>query len=49
MTDLPCDAVLNGCSAVDVRSPAAGPDVVDPTALALRVLAGVAGTEQRTA
>ena len=49
VTDLPCDAVLNGCSAVDVRSPSAGPDVVDPTALALRVLAGVAGTEPRTA
>lgn len=43
VTDLPCDAVLNGCSAVDVRAPSSGPDVVDPTALALRVLAGVEG------
>jgi Asp/Glu/hydantoin racemase len=44
VADLPCDAVFNGCSAVDVHVPSSGPDVVDPTALALRVLAGVAGT-----
>jgi hypothetical protein len=40
---LGCDAVLNGCSAVDVRAPGRGPAVVDPTALALRVLADVSG------
>jgi Asp/Glu/hydantoin racemase len=43
VADLPCDAVLNGCSAVDVSGRSAGPAVVDPTALALRVLAGVTG------
>ena len=43
VADLGCDAVLNGCSAVDVRAPARGPVVVDPTALALRVLADVTG------
>ena len=43
VADLRCDAVFNGCSAVDVRTPSSGPDVVDPTALALRVLAGVVG------
>jgi Asp/Glu/hydantoin racemase len=43
VSDLRCDAVFNGCSAVDVHAPSSGPDVVDPTALALRVLAGVAG------
>lgn len=42
-SDLGCDAVLNGCSAVDVHTPGRGPVVVDPTALALRVLAGVHG------
>ena len=42
VADLPCDAVLNGCSAVDVRGRAPGPAVVDPTALALRVLVGIA-------
>lgn len=31
------DAVINGCSAVEVR-PAGGPPVVDPTALALRLV-----------
>lgn len=41
VADLPCDAVLNGCSAVDVGGHSAGPVVVDPTALALRVLAGI--------
>lgn len=40
-TDFGCDAVLNGCSAVDVRAPGRSPIVVDPTALALRVLADV--------
>ena len=44
VADLPCDAVLNGCSAVDVRGRLPGPVVVDPTALALRVLAGIAET-----
>lgn len=35
------DAVINGCSAVEVR-PAGGPPVLDPTALALRLIgAGV--------
>ena len=43
VADLGCDAVLNGCSAVDVRAPGSGPVVVDPTALALRVLADVSG------
>ena len=43
VADLGCDAVLNGCSAVDVRGPGRGPLVVDPTALALRVLADVHG------
>jgi hypothetical protein len=43
VADLPCDAVLNGCSAVDVSGRSAGPAVVDPTALALRVLAGATG------
>ena len=43
VADLGCDAVLNGCSAVDVRAPGRGPVVVDPTALALRVLADVSG------
>lgn len=38
---LPSHAVLNGCSAVDVRPDGVGPVVVDPTALALRVLADV--------
>jgi hypothetical protein len=32
VADLGCDAVLNGCSAVDVRAPTGGPAVVDPTA-----------------
>lgn len=41
--DLPCEAVLNGCSAVDVRTPGRGPAVVDPTAVALRVLAAAHG------
>lgn len=41
--DLPSEAVLNGCSAVDVRLADGGPVVVDPTALALRVLADVRG------
>ncbi len=31
------DAVINGCSAVEVR-PAGGPPVLDPTALALRLI-----------
>lgn len=31
------DAVINGCSAVEVR-PAGGPHVLDPTALALRLI-----------
>ncbi|HET7194866.1 MAG TPA: hypothetical protein VFI99_07720 [Nocardioides sp.] len=44
VADLPCDAVLNGCSAVDVREGLPGPVVVDPTALALRVLAGIVDT-----
>ena len=43
VADLGCDAVLNGCSAVDVRAPGRGPVVVDPTALALHVLADVHG------
>ena len=44
VADLPCDAILNGCSAVDVRGASPGPVVVDPTALALRVLAGILDT-----
>lgn len=36
-----CDAVLNGCSAVDVRQHGGGPVVVDPAGTALRVLAAV--------
>lgn len=31
------DVVINGCSAVEVR-PAGGPRVIDPTALALRLI-----------
>lgn len=42
---LDCDAVLNGCSAVDVTGNASGPVIVDPTVLALRVLAQVRGSE----
>jgi Asp/Glu/hydantoin racemase len=46
------DAVINGCSAVEIR-PAGGPPVVDPTALALRLVgAGAAlfggGDDERT-
>jgi Asp/Glu/hydantoin racemase len=35
---LPVGAVVNGCSAVDVRVAGSGPRIVDPTAVALRVL-----------
>ena len=38
VADLPVGAVFNGCSAVDVRPAGAGPRIVDPTAVALRVL-----------
>lgn len=39
--ELQTDAVINGCSAVEVR-PTGGPPVLDPTALALRLIgAGV--------
>lgn len=46
------DAVINGCSAVEVR-PAGGPPVVDPTALALRLVGAGAvlfegGDDERT-
>ena len=40
---LGCDAVLNGCSAVDVAGGASGPVIVDPTVLALRIVAQVRG------
>jgi Asp/Glu/hydantoin racemase len=40
-----CAAVLNGCSAVDVARGASGPVVVDPTVLALRIVAQVRGAE----
>ena len=43
VADLTCDAILNGCSAVDVTHAGRGPVVVDPTALALRVLAEIHG------
>jgi hypothetical protein len=46
---LDCAAVLNGCSAVDVRSGVDGPVVVDPTALALRVVAQVRGVRRTAA
>ena len=38
VADLPVGAVVNGCSAVDVRVAGSGPRIVDPTAVALRVL-----------
>ncbi|WP_199435503.1 aspartate/glutamate racemase family protein [Qaidamihabitans albus] len=38
VADLDCAAVLNACSAVDVRSASGGPWQVDPTATALRLL-----------
>lgn len=38
VADLPVGAVVNGCSAVDVRAAGAGPRIIDPTAVALRVL-----------
>jgi Asp/Glu/hydantoin racemase len=38
------EAVINGCSAVDVRPRLRGPAVVDPTRLALRVLGVAAAT-----
>lgn len=46
---LDCDAVLNGCSAVDVTGAGSGPVIVDPTVLALRILAQVRGAEGRAA
>lgn len=39
VADLPVEAVINGCSAVEVRPESSGPHVVDPTELALRLLA----------
>lgn len=36
--DLPVGAVINGCSAVEVIPAGSGPRIVDPTAVALRVL-----------
>ncbi len=41
---LSSDAVLNGCSAVDVHPRGGGPALVDPTGLALRVLASRPGS-----
>ncbi|HEX6499991.1 MAG TPA: aspartate/glutamate racemase family protein [Micromonosporaceae bacterium] len=38
VADLPVPAVVNGCSAVDVRPADAGPRIVDPTATALAAL-----------
>lgn len=38
-------AVINGCSAVEVRPPSGGPSLVDPTAMALRLL-GVAAASK---
>jgi Asp/Glu/hydantoin racemase len=46
---LDCDAVLNGCSAVDVEESGATPVVVDPTVTALRVLAEVRGVRSSAA
>jgi Asp/Glu/hydantoin racemase len=39
------DAVINGCSAVEVRPLSGGPSLVDPTAMALRLL-GVAAASR---
>lgn len=39
VADLPVGAVINGCSAVEVIPAGSGPRIVDPTAVALRVLA----------
>jgi Asp/Glu/hydantoin racemase len=38
VADLPVGAVVNGCSAVEVQKAESGPRIVDPTAVALRVL-----------
>lgn len=40
---LSCDAVLNGCSAVNLPASGDGPALVDPTQLALQVLASLHG------
>jgi Asp/Glu/hydantoin racemase len=39
VADLPVGAVFNACSAVEVHEAGSGPRIVDPTAVALRVLA----------
>lgn len=39
VADLDCEAVINACSAVDIKQGAAGPVLLDPTATALRMLA----------
>lgn len=39
VADLPVGAVFNACSAVEVQEAGSGPRIVDPTAVALRVLA----------
>ena len=44
---LDVDMVLNACSAVDVSAPTTGPRLVDPTRLALRLLALSARTAVR--
>lgn len=41
VTGLRCQAVVNACSAVDVRHGGGGPLLVDPTATALRLLAAL--------
>jgi Asp/Glu/hydantoin racemase len=39
VADLTVNSIINGCSAVEVQVPMAGPSIVDPTATALRVIA----------
>ncbi|HEV7145583.1 MAG TPA: aspartate/glutamate racemase family protein [Pedococcus sp.] len=43
VASLPCDYVINACSAVDIARSVAGPTLVDPTWTALRLVA-MAGT-----
>lgn len=40
------NAVINGCSAVEVRPPAGGPALIDPTAMALRLLGVMAAARE---
>lgn len=42
VADLDCDVVINACSAVEVTEGAGGPLLLDPTAVALRMLGALA-------